>query len=400
MLSVLSRAAWPLARVWARDGYFHIPDLDAIEAANIALVACHWVGDTFWAAQVVEPLRRRFPRALISAITKPHSADLWHGLVEPQQVILAPQLVSDRRREQANWRSMADIARDLRSRQFDLVIDLMGNRYSAAFTFLLRPRHSIGFDGQELGWLYSLRVQAELPGEHLSQRPLRLIQPLIRGTGVPPMSVADVPGTGVADVPSARSPLAAGAAQREETHGRDAHATGSATPAPPLPTIDPSKLLAELGLSGKRYQVIAPFAGWHAKDWPEDKFASLALALRDRGFAIVIVGTAAQKARCTELANSVASLASGQIPGAQTLLPTIVFAGRPLGELVALLSQASGAAANDSAVAHIAAAFAIPTAAIFTANTDPQHVAPLGPKAKVFNQDCPIDQLANYLAGE
>jgi heptosyltransferase-1 len=274
-------------------------------------------------------------------------------------------MISDRRRERVNWHSMAALARELRARQFDLVIDLMGNRYSAAFTFLLRPRLGIGFDGQELGWLYSLRVQAELPGDHLSRRPLRVIQPLIQRAG----SVSD------------------GTNQR-------------VLPSPPFPTVDPRELLAELGLSDKRYQVVAPFAGWSAKEWPSNNFARLAAALKDRGFAVVIVGTVAQQARCTELASAMASPQAGGIAEDPTVPRVIVFAGRPLGELVALLSHAGGAAANDSAVAHIAAAFGLPTAAIFTANTNPQNAAPLGPKARVFPQDCSIDEVTAHLTGE
>jgi heptosyltransferase-1 len=260
---------------------------------------------------------------------------------------------------------MAALTRQLRARTFDLVIDLMGNRYSAAFTFLLRPRHSIGFDGQELGWLYSLRVQAESPGDHLSRRPLRLIAPLIQRAGS----------------------VSGGANQRP-------------LPSPPLPTVDPAKLLAQLGLCGKRYQVIAPFAGWNAKEWPSRNFDHLAAALADRGFIVVIVGTAAQEARCRELAagRADAAIVSGATDIAPAARRAVVFAGHPLGELVALLSLASGAAANDSAVAHIAAAFGLPTAAIFTANTDPKKAAPLGPRAKVFPQDCSIDEIVAHLA--
>lgn len=347
---------------------------------------------------MVDPLRRRFPHAMISAITKPHAADLWNGLIDPQRLILAPQLVSDRRRERANWRSMAALARQLRARQFDLVIDLMGNRYSAAFTFLLRPRLGIGFDGQELGWLYSLRVRAELPGDHLSQRPLRVIAPLIQLASLAVQTPLTQRSGSVSDGANQHTTgerLSHEDALRQTT--RQWHPATlepdpceSRFPAPPLSTVDPSKLLAEVGLSGKRYQVIAPFAGWREKEWPSENFARLAAVLAKRGFVVVIVGTASEQARCQQLAAGVAT-----DPAAPR---TVAFTGRPLGELVALLSRASGAAANDSAVAHIAAAFGLPTAAIFTASTDPTKFAPLGPKARVFPQDCSIDEVMAHLA--
>ena len=88
-----------LAGLWARPGYFHERDLKRLGAGKIALVACHWLGDTFWASQVVPALARRFPHSLIYAITKSHSIDLWAGLVSPERVIRGDEVLSDRHRE-------------------------------------------------------------------------------------------------------------------------------------------------------------------------------------------------------------------------------------------------------------------------------------------------------------
>ena len=180
----LSRSARPLATLAARPGYFALRDWGSISARRVAIVACHWIGDTFWATQVFPVLERRFPEAELFAVCKPATEDLWHGLLERTHVLPAPQVASDRLRERHPLLAIRRRARELRGIGFDLVIDLTGNRYSALFTWWLRPAASLGFDGGELGWLYSHRVaDAERPGRHLSERPFRVVEPLLAGTG-------------------------------------------------------------------------------------------------------------------------------------------------------------------------------------------------------------------------
>ncbi|MFW6065731.1 MAG: glycosyltransferase family 9 protein, partial [Planctomycetota bacterium] len=130
--------------------------------------------------QTVEPLREHFAGAEIYALTKSTCRGLWNGFLPSRRVLSADEVVSDRRRERVSWPRLGKRAGELRRYRFDVVIDLTGNRYSAAISFMLRPKASLGFDGGELAPLYSLRVaDAERPGEHLSRRPFRVIEPLL-----------------------------------------------------------------------------------------------------------------------------------------------------------------------------------------------------------------------------
>jgi ADP-heptose:LPS heptosyltransferase len=321
-----TRVLRPLARLGAKGGYFARRDWSRISARRIALITCHWIGDTFWAAQVVPALLQRFPGAELYAIGSPVTADLWNGLVPRDRVLAAPEVVSDRRRQRVRWGAIRRRARELGRLGFDLAIDLTGNRYSAAFTYWLRPAASVGFDGGELGWLYSLRVaDAERVGRHLSERPFRVIEPLL-GEG--------------AEAFAYRLPLR-----------------------PPEATRPAGEVREELGVAGRSYFVLAPGAGWPAKEWPPERFIEAGRCLAGGG-AVVVVGSAAEEALCRRLA--------GGIPGAKT------WTGRPIGEVVALLGEARGVLANDSGVAHLAAALGRPTAAVFTGATDPQLCRPLG----------------------
>ncbi len=216
------------ARLRAHGGYFHSRPWAHRQSESICLLASHWIGDTLWASQVVEPLKERFPGKAIFAIARYEFKDMWHGVLPPEQVWDSTALISDRHRQTVSWKEIRIQAADMGSKIFDLVIDLMGNRYSAAFAFRMRPRGSLGFDGNELGWLYSHRVaDAERAGEHLRCRPFRVIEPLI---------------------------------------GESAAQAWLAKPVrPPAPTIDPAAAKAELELDEKPFAVLAPGAGWPAK---------------------------------------------------------------------------------------------------------------------------------------
>ncbi|MGC9454124.1 MAG: glycosyltransferase family 9 protein [Phycisphaerae bacterium] len=325
-----ARATRPALRLWARRGYFRPGDAAEWTADRLAVIACHWIGDTLWGVQTIEPLRKRFPRAEIYAITKPTCVDLWNGFLPSRQVLAAAEVVSDRRREPVGWRRLRVKACELRRYNFDVVVDLTGNRYSAAMSFLLRPRRSIGFDGGELGPLYSLRVaNAERTGEHLSRRPFRVIEPLL----------------GRWDEPFAYS----------------------CPPAAPEPTKPAQELRRELGLGERPCCVLAPGAGWPEKRWAPAAFARVAELLTESGCAVVVVGSASERELCERVAAGVG----------------LVIAGSPLGEIVGLLSAASAVVANDSGIGHLAAALGRRTAVMFTGETDPALCRPLGPEGCV-----------------
>jgi ADP-heptose:LPS heptosyltransferase len=337
------------ARLAARRGYFAARDWARLPARRVALIACHWIGDTFWAAQVVPAVERRFPGAELFAITKPASADLWNGLLPPERVLLAPQVVSDRRRERFHWGALRGRAEELRQVAPDLVIDLTGNRYSAALAYWLRPSASLGFDGGEVGWLYSHRVPgAERPGRHLSERPFRVIEPLLAGAAEPF---------------AYRLPFR-----------------------PPLPTCPACEVREEIGIAGEAYFVLAPGAGWPAKQWPPERFRQAGAALAREG-AVVVVGSAAEGPLCRRVAEG--------IPGGRVL------AGRPIGRVAALLAEARGVLSNDSGIAHLAAAMGRRTAAVFTGATDPATCRPLGrePAVHIFRAGDPPESIVAHLLG-
>lgn len=317
----------PVLRARTPKAYWQPQDWAHLEAARIAVVACHWLGDTLWATQTVSALQRRFPHAEIHAITKPGSLDMWNGWLTPDHILLAPEVVSDSQRERVSWGGMANRARQLRSRNFDLVIDLTGNRYSAFFCFWMKTTCTLGFGGGELGWMYSHAVaDVEPPGLHLCQRPFRVIQPLMGAN--PP--------------------------------------TAPAVPRPPTPTCTLAQMLSEVGIEGSPFYVLVPGAGWKAKEWDPDHFIHAGRMLAGKG-RIIVTGSPAQAALCQRIADGITE--------AKVCLASV-------GRVAALLQACDGVLSNDSGLAHLAAAYGRKVVAVFS-DTDPARYRPLGPEGQV-----------------
>jgi ADP-heptose:LPS heptosyltransferase len=97
--------------------------------------------------------------------------------------------------------------------------------------------------------------------------------------------------------------------------------------------------------------------------WPSERFAAVADALADRGFAVLLTGTAGE----AELTGAIASAMRAA---------AIDLAGRtPLGTLAALLAGARLLVCNDTGVSHLADALRVPSVVISTGD-NPERWAP------------------------
>ena len=129
----------------------------------------------------------------------------------------------------------------------------------------------------------------------------------------------------------------------------------------------PRSLGRRLGMPEKLRErplaLLAPGAGWGAKQWPAANFAALARELRDRGFDVAV--NAAR--RDNELANRVVVESNG---AARLIVCNV--AG-----LLALTRRAALAVGGDTGPIHLAAALGIPLVALF-GPTDPARNGPWG----------------------
>lgn len=316
-----------VARAWARRGYFDGP-LVRTPVRRALVLACNWVGDTLWDLQVVPALEEALPEATVHVATRRRAAALTAHLPPGRRHVL-DHVPSDRTREAVDLRALVREAARLRPLDLDLVIDLTGNRYSALFTFLTRPRASLGFGAAPVAWLYTRRARP--PREHLSRRAWRVVAPVVGERDVPPPA------------------LPPGAADRWPDAAR------------------------ALGLArDASFVVLAPGAGWDGKRWPAERYAALASRLRARGWQVVVAGSAGEE----DLVARVAAPSDA-----------LTFVGHDLALAIALVARARLVVANDSGLAHLAAAAGAPVLALFSA-TNPARCGPLGPRARVLVAGC------------
>lgn len=68
------------------------------------------------------------------------------------------------------------------------------------------------------------------------------------------------------------------------------------------PTVQREVKISRLGFS--KYVLLAPFAAWEARDWPEQHWRRLAHLLKEQGYEIVAIGTKAEAARLERTFNN------------------------------------------------------------------------------------------------
>ena len=128
-----------------------------------------------------------------------------------------------------------------------------------------------------------------------------------------------------------------------------------------------------------------------AKQWPADHFRAVAAAMTQRGWRVMVVGSAKEAALGDHILGAVGD--SG-----------FNLAGRTrLEEAVDLLSLATVVVSNDSGLMHVAAALDRPLIAL-VGSSDPDHTPPMGSRAEVlslglscapcFKRHCPLGHLA------
>jgi len=161
-------------------------------------------------------------------------------------------------------------------------------------------------------------------------------------------------------------------------------------------------LLREVGSDpDEPFVVFAPGAAYgRAKQWLPERFAELAgLIIRERGWSVLLVGSAADRATCADICARVP-------PGGTRLNRAIDLSGQTdLASLAGVLSLSHAVVSNDSGAMHLAAAVGAKVVAIFGATSEAR-TAPLAagagaPAAAILThpvfcrpcmlRECPID---------
>ena len=300
---------------------------------KILVVAPSWVGDTMLVQPMLARLKQRYPGVRIDVLAPLWTATLLRQMPEVDGVIANPfphgalKLV-------ARYR----LGKRLRAAHYDQAIVLPNSFKSALVPQFAGIPLRTGFVGEmRYGLLNDAR---KLDKQALPLMVERFAQ------------LAEAPGDAIRR-PIPHPKLQVDAELRQE-------------------------LLDRLGLQGDRpVAVFCPGAEYGpAKRWPVPYFAELAQLLRDRGYAVWLIGSGKDK----DIGDKIIAL------GNETCRN--LCGATDLSEAIMLLSSASLVVSNDSGLMHLAAALDRPMLALYGSST-PHFTPPLSEQARVIQLDLP-----------
>jgi lipopolysaccharide heptosyltransferase I len=274
-----------------------------ISPRRVLIIKPSAIGDVVHTLPVLNVVRQRWPDAYIAWLVTPACADLLDGQPQLNEVIRF-----ERRRFGKGWHNpsaavgLFRFARELRAKQFDLVIDLQGLFRSGWLSWQTRAPYRVGFtSAREFAWaFYTHRVMIADAEQHAIDRYLTLAESI--GCGRGPVEF------------------------RFATNDAD------------------RRVVSELLRDDSPYAVLLPGTNWPTKRWPVEHFAATVAPLRKRfGLRSVIAGGPTDRALAAMIPDAL------DLTGKTTLRQT-----------VALLERTSVVVANDSGPMHTAAALRRP----------------------------------------
>jgi heptosyltransferase-1 len=261
------------------------------------------------------------PDAEITWAIEPRWAPLLNGNPAIDHVVEAP-LKAWRKRlfSRKTVAALQALRDDLRSRNFDVSVDLQGLLKSAILGRVAKPALAVGFERKELreslaAWFYTERFAVNR--RHVVDRNLAFALAI------------------------------AGHGEREAAE----FVLPAGERSPSLPEGD--------------FLLASPLAGWKAKQWPPERYAELAaLSWEHRGLPVVLDGAPADAGYLREIAD--------RAPSGACLVHI-----SSLAQLIGATRAARLVLGVDSGPLHLAAALAKPGVALF-GPTDPDRNGPYG----------------------
>lgn len=232
------------------------------------------------------------------------------------------------------WETMTGVGalrRELKDAAYDVCVDMQGSIKSAVIGRMAGAKTFVGPAApreREARWLYGQRVA--MHSAHVVEQGCELLGAAI-GEELQP----------------SRVPLP----QDEEAEvWRDALLT---------PIVRPDE----------RFALMAPTAGWGAKQWPAERYGALAALLAKTGVRTLVNESSAS--------DEVAARVVETSGGAAVAIPCSI------GDLIALIRRASVVIAGDTGPLHLAAALERPVVGLF-GPTDPERNGPYGRRSRTL----------------
>jgi heptosyltransferase-1 len=309
-----------------------------ISPKRILIVKLSAIGDVVQTLPMVEALKSHYPQAQIDWVVEEEASDLLLGHPALEKVIVS------RRRSWSKglflkgnfWRTLRELGKfigELRSAEYDWIIDNHGIFKSGLLVLLSRGRRKIGFKASpkiahEGNYLFTNeRYEPRNIETHALERYLDLIAQA--GVRV--------------DKPALNYPV------------------------PPASLRKAEKLLEQNGFARHPLVILHPMAKWPTKQWPLKNFARVATAFVHKGAAVVLTGGPDDEEPVREILR--------EIQDPEKVLNLV---GRTnLRELAGLFFLSDLVVTPDTGPMHLAAAVQAPLLALF-GPTAPWRTGPYG----------------------
>ena len=299
----------------------------------ILIIKLSAIGDVIHTLPFLDVIRRQYPGAAIDWLIEEDAGQIIEGHKELDRVIVSRRkswqrafLRSGKRVETLG--AVAGFVRELRAREYDLVIDIQGLLKSGLMTGLVKGKRKVGFSGGREGSSIFL-TERPFPvnyDQHALDRYLQGARHL----------------------------------------GCETNAWEGAIPIGQSDKEPVNRLIRENGLQGKPLVAINPMAKWETKLWDSKKFAILATRLqKELGCKVLFTGSGQDRPILE------------RITGAMDTQPFNLAGQTTLKELAYLFSKCDLAVTTDTGPMHLAAAMGCPVVALF-GPTSPLRTGPYG----------------------
>ena len=308
---------------------------------RVLVVRLRSIGDTVLSTPSLIELKRFLPDARVDILLEDWVAPVLDGFAAVDDVISVGSSNSAR----------FTTARRLRSKKYDVAINLHGGTTATFFTFASGARYRIGFRNYQYAFFHNILVGS--PAEYWGRPRVHSVE----------QQLALLGSVGVPVRKDVRTSLAITAGAVESLEQKV-----SAKSAQSLSQLAP-------------FALVHPAAAFATKQWSFENFARTVEFLRLKGLSAVAIAARDERGILDEL-------------HAGTEVPLLMFDDLTLPEITALASKARLFVGNDSGIAHIAAAVGTPSVVVFgSSNRDHWRPWTDAPNEIVFNefscQPCP-----------
>ncbi|MBC8421611.1 glycosyltransferase family 9 protein [bacterium] len=292
--------------------------MSSVTPKRILFIRPSALGDICRSVPVVARLKKKWPDASIDWLVRSEFVEAVNAHPAVDQVIPFQRQALKRWYFPKGFVKMISFLRSLKSNKYDLVIDGQGLGRSGLFAWATGSPIRIGLaSAREFGWLgYTEKVQTT--SEHTVDQMLSLCNYIGASDGIE---------------------------MELYCNANDSHWWGEYREANAI----------------EEYAVIAPTSRWKSKQWPIERFASVAQHLQDLGVHVVVVGAPTESSQVSTLL---------ELDGITNLLPSMT-----VGRMMAVIAPAKIVIANDSAALHMAVGFNRTLIGLF-GPTEPRKVGP------------------------